>query len=197
MLRPPTGACLPIRCAPRPVRQILPARSLRRAILPLLLAIQVLAHAQPARPAGAPAVAPAIQTSAAAAPAAPSSAAMAAATSPAPPAAHPVDGPSFAPMVLALLVVLLLMGAALWVLRRVGLAPRPGSANLLRLVGQLTLGPRERVVIVEVADRWLLLGVGTGGISRLGSLPKGESAVVPAQVATFGTLLEKLRKGTA
>jgi flagellar protein FliO/FliZ len=100
-------------------------------------------------------------------------------------------------MGLALLVVLGLMGAVLWVLRRAGFAPRSANGHLLRLVSQLPLGPRERIVIVEAGDRWLLLGVGTAGISRLASLPKGESPSAPAAVASFGTLLERLRKGSA
>jgi flagellar protein FliO/FliZ len=165
---------------------------LRRAALPALLAMQVLALAQPAAPVNT--AAPAQLTEAAS----PAGSALApTAPVPAPAAAHPVDGPSFAPMGVALLVVLALMVAVLWVLRRVGLAPRAGNAKLLRIVSQLSLGPRERVVIVEAGDRWLLLGVGTGGISRLGSLPKGESAGAPAAPAAFGTLLEKLRKGSA
>jgi flagellar protein FliO/FliZ len=109
-------------------------------------------------------------------------------------APKPVDGPSLTPMLLALLVVLGLMGAAVWVLRRIGIAPRAGS-SYLRLVTQLSVGPRERVVIVEAGDRWLLLGVGTGGISRLGTLPKAEAPAATAPPPSFGALLDKLRGG--
>ena len=107
-----------------------------------------------------------------------------------------VDGPSFLPMALALVVVLGLLGAALWALRRAGLAPRGGGGQL-RLVTQLALGPRERVVVVETGERWWLLGVGAGGVTRLGSLPKGETGAAPAPVASFGALLEKLRAGSS
>jgi len=107
-----------------------------------------------------------------------------------------VDGPSFLPMALALVVVLGLLGAALWALRRAGLAPRGGGGQL-RLVTQLALGPRERVVIVEAGERWWLLGVGAGGVTRLGSLPKGEPSAVHAPAASFGALLEKLRAGSS
>jgi len=105
-----------------------------------------------------------------------------------------VDGPSFLPMALALVLVLALLGAALWALRRAGFAPRGGNGQL-RLVTQLALGPRERVVIVEAGERWWLLGVGAGGVTRLGSLPKGEAGASPMPVASFGALLEKLRAG--
>jgi flagellar protein FliO/FliZ len=120
--------------------------------------------------------------------------AQAALPAPLPGPAHPVEGPSFLPMAVALLLVLGLLAAAVWVLRRTGIAPRAGGGHL-RLVSQLPLGPRERVVIVEVADRWLVLGVGSGGISRLGSVPKSDAGAAPAPAAAFGTLLEKLRGG--
>jgi flagellar protein FliO/FliZ len=109
-------------------------------------------------------------------------------------APHPVDGPSFAPMALALLLVLALIGIAVWVLRRTGIAPR-SAGSPLRLVSQLPLGPRERVVVVEVGERWWLLGVGAGGITRLGTLAKGEAGPAAAPAPSFGTLLEKLRGG--
>jgi flagellar protein FliO/FliZ len=109
-------------------------------------------------------------------------------------APKPIEGPSLAPMALALVVVLGLMAAAVWILRRTGIAPRAGT-GYLRVVSQLPLGPRERVVIVEAGDRWLLLGVGAAGITRLGALPKAESAAPPAAPPQFGALLDKLRGG--
>jgi flagellar protein FliO/FliZ len=176
-----------------------------RAALPLLLAVHLLAPAQAAQAQAAQAQGAGHATTAAAQSAlaamAPASGAAAPTAVPngpggATPGTHPVEGPSFTPMVVALLVVLGLMAAVLWVLRRTGLAPRPGGTQPMRLVSQLSLGPRERVVIVEVADRWLLLGVGTAGIARLGFVPKGETATPPPAVA-FGTLIERLRKGAA
>jgi flagellar protein FliO/FliZ len=134
---------------------------------------------------------------------APAAAQSAAAGLPAPtvPAAgaapRPVEGPSFAPMGVSLVLVLGLMAAVLWAMRRAGLAPRPGTPGLLRLVGQLPLGPRERLVIVEAGERWLLLGIGAAGISRLASLPKTEVGAQAAAPATFVSLLERLRKGSA
>lgn len=107
-------------------------------------------------------------------------------------APHPVEGPSFVPMALALVIVLGLMGGAVWVLRRTGIAPRSGTGPL-RVVSQLPLGPRERVVVIEAGDRWWLLGVGPGGITRLGTLPRGEGSTPEAPQPSFGALFEKLR----
>jgi flagellar protein FliO/FliZ len=113
-------------------------------------------------------------------------------------AAHGIEGPSPVPMAVALLIVLALIGVAAWVFKRAGVAPRAGAAGM-RVVSQLALGPRERVVVVEIGERWWLLGVGTGGITRLGTLPKGDAAT-PAgpmlpQAVSFASLLGKLRGG--
>jgi flagellar protein FliO/FliZ len=101
----------------------------------------IAAHAQSVAPAAAPAVAA---------------------------AASPV--PSLAPLIFGFIAVIALIPAAAWLLRRTGLANRNGASGL-RITGQLALGPRERLVIVEAGDRRWLLGVGPGGITRLGTLP--------------------------
>jgi len=125
---------------------------------------------------------------------APAALLLAQATAYAQAAAKPVEGPSYTPMVLALVFVLGLMAAAVWILRRAGLAPRAGTSHM-KIVSQLALGPRERVVIVEAGDRWLLLGVGAGGISRLGTMPRSEGPGAEVPPASFSALLGKLRGG--
>jgi flagellar protein FliO/FliZ len=85
---------------------------------------------------------------------------------------HSVTGPSLTPLLIGLLLVLALIPAAAWLLRRAGLA-QPASTAGLRVVAQLPLGPRDRIVIIEVADRRWLLGVSAAGIQRLGTLPPG------------------------
>jgi len=84
-------------------------------------------------------------------------------------------GPSLTPLLLGMLLVLALIPAAAWLLRRSGLA-QPGAAGGLRIVAQLPLGPRDRLVIVEAGDRRWLLGVSASGIRRLGTLPPGGDA---------------------
>ncbi len=102
--------------------------------------------------------------------------------------------PSFLPMFTSLLIVLGLFAAAVWGLRRMGIAPRAG-AGPMRVVSQLALGPRERVVIVEVGERWVLLGVGASGVTRLGTVAKGDVPASPQPGPAFGALLERLRGG--
>ena len=114
----------------------------------------------------------------------------------------PVSGPSFAPMGYALAFVLALIAGAVWLLRRSGLAPLARNSQILSVAGQLPLGPRERVVVVEIEGRWLVVGISPSGMTRLASMPKGTSvrpgAMSPEpglQVpAPFAALVERLRK---
>jgi len=69
-----------------------------------------------------------------------------------------------------LLVLLLIFGAA-WLLKRYGQLPS-GSKGLVRIIGSVSVGPRERVVMVEVEGTRLLLGVAPGRVERLHLLPE-------------------------
>jgi flagellar protein FliO/FliZ len=95
--------------------------------------------------------------------------------------------------VVGLLFVLALIPAAAWLMRRAGLA-QPAAASGLRVVAQLTLGPRDRVVIIEVADRRWLLGVSAAGIQRLGTLPAGDEAGAPPPAASQGGFSDIVRR---
>lgn len=101
----------------------------------------------------------------------------------APSAAGAVGGTLFA----LVLVVGLIFGLA-WIARRMpGVAGR-GNARL-RVVASLALGPRERVVVVDVGGTQLLLGVGAGGTRTLHTLETPLPAEAPSQPAPFAQLL--------
>jgi flagellar protein FliO/FliZ len=103
------------------------------------------------------------------------------------------EGPSVLPLVLTLVFVLALIPVAVWMLKRFG-GGHPASAAGMRVVAQLPLGQRERLVVVEAGERWLILGVTASAISRVGTLPKGE--LPPAPTATsFASLLTRARRG--
>lgn len=74
-------------------------------------------------------------------------------------------------MIGGLLVVLAIILSITWLLKRFSLLPAtPSSA--LKVVSATAVGQRERVVVVEIQDTWLVLGVAPGHVSKLHSLSK-------------------------
>ncbi len=80
-------------------------------------------------------------------------------------------------IVAALGVVIAVMLAMAWFMKRVG-GLSPLHRLPMKVISAVSLGNRERVVVVEVADQWLVLGVTTQQITMLSSLPKQEAAAL-------------------
>ena len=79
-------------------------------------------------------------------------------------------------MLTVLLSLALILGgfvAVAWFVRRY--LPGMGAQGAVKVVGTTAVGARERVVVVEVDDTWLLLGVGGGNVRLLHTQPKPES----------------------
>lgn len=73
-----------------------------------------------------------------------------------------------------LAVVLGTVAGAAWLLKR--LAPGQVSAGgAIKLIGGIAVGPKERVVVVEVGDTWLVVGVAPGQVNALHNMPRLES----------------------
>jgi flagellar protein FliO/FliZ len=74
---------------------------------------------------------------------------------------------------LALVFVLALLAGLAWFLKRYG--PRAGGANAnLRVVASLSLGGRERIMVVEVGDQWIVVGASPGRVNALATMPRQE-----------------------
>lgn len=69
-----------------------------------------------------------------------------------------------------------------WILRRLRGAALLGGSKQLKIVASLTLGQRERVVVVQVGEEQWLLGVTAQQISGLGKL---EQPLAPEQAKTL------------
>lgn len=70
----------------------------------------------------------------------------------------------------ALLVVVAVILLFAWLVRRFNL--QQGTAGQqLRVVSSVAVGQRERVVLVEIDNTWLVLGVGGDQVTRLHELP--------------------------
>jgi flagellar protein FliO/FliZ len=100
---------------------------------------------------------------------------------PPPPAA--MSSGSVMQIILSLILVLGLVALVAWLMKRISL-PQHGAASLLKVISGVGVGPRERIVLVEVNDTWLIVGVAPGQVRTLHTMPKGQ---IPAQPAhSFG-----------
>ena len=106
--------------------------------------------------------------------------------SPAAPAAPVTQAPSsaasLAQVVFGLLVVLGLLVGALWFLKRMG-GGRFAPGSVVKIVGGVSVGNRERVMVVEVADQWIVIGVAPGRVNTLASMPRQEAPTANAAAA--------------
>lgn len=160
----------------------------RSDFLPLLCALTLMGLPPLASAQSAPAVntaSPVAATTATAAAPNNASATVAIATTPTPSTAAAqvtAPAPNFSgnvlQLALGLAVVLALMVGALWLIKQ--LTQRRGAASgLLKVVAGAAVGPRERVVIVEVGTTWLVLGVAPGRVTPLAEVPR-QAAPAPS-----------------
>jgi flagellar protein FliO/FliZ len=106
--------------------------------------------------------------------------------------AEPSTGGGLLQATLGLALVLGLLAGAAWLAKRF----TPGALKSgvpLRIVASQAVGQRERVVVVEVADQWLVLGVAPGRVNALSTLPKGALPAAPPApaVAPFTDALSR------
>lgn len=97
----------------------------------------------------------------------------------------------------ALAIVLAAIAAVAWLLRRIG--PLGQSAgNLIKVVATLPVSTKERLVLIEIQDEWLLLGVAPGRVSTLHRMDKPEQApggALPEANQTFiQTLIQHVKQ---
>ena len=110
-----------------------------------------------------------------------------------------MNPPSMLGPLAAFALIVALIPAALWLLKRSRLGPFQGSggAGPVRLVAALPLAPNQRIVTVEVgagdARRWLVLGVSPAGIHTLHTMPPQAetSTALPGPLPLFAQLLSR------
>jgi len=94
-----------------------------------------------------------------------------------PPAPALTSG-SILQVILSLLLVLAAVVVVAWVLKRIN-QPLQGAGNALKIVSGVAVGQRERIVLVEVNDTWLVVGVAPGQVNALHTMPKGQLPSAP------------------
>ena len=146
------------------------------------------ATAQPVAPASVatPVEAPAIGRPAATAPA------VVAPATPPPATAAASSAGGLLQVVFGLLVVLGLLAGALWFLKRMG-GGRFAPGSVVKIIGGVSVGNRERVMVIEVADQWIVIGVAPGRVSTLATLPRQDhpAAQAVAGAPNFSTWLKQ------
>lgn len=101
---------------------------------------------------------------------------------------------------LGLAIVLGLIVAAGWFMKRFSIGT--SASGLIKVVAGASVGQRERVVLVEIGDTWVVLGVAPGRVNALHTLPRGELAAatpvggspVPAPAAFAAWLKDTMEK---
>ncbi|WP_085577801.1 MULTISPECIES: flagellar biosynthetic protein FliO [unclassified Pseudomonas] len=87
-------------------------------------------------------------------------------------------------LVLGLLLVLGLIFFLAWLLRRVQQAGPAGKGQVIELIGSRALGPRDRLVLVQVGNEQILLGLSPGTITALHVLKEPVDVPAAAEKAT-------------
>ena len=96
-------------------------------------------------------------------------------------------------VVFGLVVVLALLAGTAWLLKRLG-GMRATGGSVARVVGGVNVGTRERVIVVEVADQWIVVGVAPGQVNALTTMPKQETATVATDMPVAPNFAVWLKK---
>lgn len=101
-------------------------------------------------------------------------------------------------LVVSLTFVVMLILAGAWLTRRAGWL-RPGGNQSIKVLSSQSLGAKAYVAMVEVEDARLVLGITSGQISLLHTLPPSaaNAAMVQADAPAngFAAALGKIMKG--
>lgn len=110
------------------------------------------------------------------------------------PAPEPLAAANLLQLLFGLIIVLVAIGATAVLFKRLGRLPQgPGA---MRVIAGLSLGARERAVLVQVGDKQLLLGVAPGRVQTLHVLERPVDAPGPsAPGGPFAERLAQLMRG--
>ena len=96
-------------------------------------------------------------------------------------------------LVFGLVLVLGLMAAVVWALKYFGIK-HTISGRYLRIIDGVNVGTRERILIVEAADQWIVVGVTPGRINALATMPKLETIQTTDNISGIKTFPEWMKQ---
>lgn len=96
-------------------------------------------------------------------------------------------------MFMGLGLVLLVLAGLVWLLKKSPLG-QSGNAGGLRVVSAVAVGPKERVVLVDVGETRLVLGVAPGHVVRLLEMERPDEADVVTSEKTMPSFVVRLKE---
>jgi flagellar protein FliO/FliZ len=122
-------------------------------------------------------------------------AAFCAAATETPPAPPGVSLSTMVQTFAGLAIILGLFVAAAWLMRRMnGGNPFMAGNGPMRILSSLPVGARERIVLIEIEDTWLVVGIAPGQVQTLHTLPKGTLPAESLEGKQFGHWLKQFRE---
>ena len=79
----------------------------------------------------------------------------------------PFDAVGLDSLTLTLGVIILLLWGGIWAMRRIRPGAGIGNARDCTIVRSLALGPRERLLVVQIGQRHLVIGIGSTSVSLM------------------------------
>ncbi|RUO35589.1 flagellar biosynthetic protein FliO [Aliidiomarina shirensis] len=67
----------------------------------------------------------------------------------------------------SLILVIVIILVCAWIFRRMGSSWLPSTTNKIQVITSASLGGKERIVVVDVEGKRLVLGVAPGSVNRL------------------------------
>ena len=111
------------------------------------------------------------------------------------PIVDPLAGTNIIQMIVGLIFVLILVFSIAWLLRRVGGVSLTGG-GALKVISGMSMGSRDRVVLLQVGEEQLLLGVSPGRVQTLHVLEKPIKVEQPTMsTSIFADKLAEVLKG--
>jgi flagellar protein FliO/FliZ len=95
-----------------------------------------------------------------------------------------------------LVAVLGVMGGIAWLLKRHG-GVRMNATAPVKIVGGIPVGNREKILVVEVAGQWIVVGVAPGRVTTLATMPRPNPTVVQADAAMAAALSDADASGAS
>ncbi|HVH81907.1 MAG TPA: flagellar biosynthetic protein FliO [Stellaceae bacterium] len=102
----------------------------------------------------------------------------------------PYDADGLGSLSLTLGVIVLLCWGGIWAMRRMRPGPGLGGARDCTILRSLALGPRERLLVVQIGARQLVIGIGSASVSLLCELDER----LPAGVGSDDRFGEAIKK---